>query len=105
MLRTAATMSAAAARASAAAANCWRHVSSAASKKQPDFSPKRILVTGCLGQIGSELVPLLRQKHGADNVIASDVRKAPAAMFEAGPWEYCDVADQAALMRVRYVLR
>lgn len=35
---------------------------------------RRILVTGALGQIGSELVPALRQHYGADRVVASDVR-------------------------------
>jgi len=37
----------------------------------------RILVTGALGQIGTELVEALKQKHGQANVIATDVREAP----------------------------
>jgi nucleoside-diphosphate-sugar epimerase len=32
---------------------------------------KRILVTGASGQIGSELVPALRERYGADNVVAA----------------------------------
>ena len=40
---------------------------------------KRILVTGAAGQIGSELVPALRERYGADRVVASDVRVPTAA--------------------------
>ncbi len=36
---------------------------------------RRILVTGALGQIGSELTMLLREIYGNDNVVASSRRK------------------------------
>ncbi len=35
---------------------------------------RKILVTGALGQIGSELTMLLREEYGNDNVIASGRR-------------------------------
>ncbi len=35
---------------------------------------KRILVTGALGQVGSELVVTLRERYGVDQVVASDLR-------------------------------
>ena len=35
----------------------------------------RILVTGALGQIGTELVEALEERHGQGNVIATDVRE------------------------------
>ncbi len=55
---------------------------------------KRILVTGALGQIGSELVQRLRSIHGGENVVASDLRKDPPAdMRESGPFEMLDVTD------------
>ena len=37
----------------------------------------RILVTGALGQIGTELVIALEAKHGRGSVIPTDVREAP----------------------------
>lgn len=55
---------------------------------------KRIFVTGCLGQIGSELVCHLRKIYGADNVIATDIRRVEGAeAVEGGPFEILDVLD------------
>jgi len=51
----------------------------------------RILVTGALGQIGSELVAALRERHGAEGVVASDNRMAPAGHAAGeGPFEHLD---------------
>ncbi|MEG0259283.1 MAG: L-threonine 3-dehydrogenase [Lysinibacillus sp.] len=51
---------------------------------------EKIMVTGALGQIGSELVEKLRSVYGEDNVLATDIRK-----FEntKGPFEVLDVTD------------
>jgi nucleoside-diphosphate-sugar epimerase len=44
---------------------------------------RRILVTGALGQIGSELVPALRGRFGADRVVATDIRMPALGSPEA----------------------
>jgi nucleoside-diphosphate-sugar epimerase len=54
---------------------------------------KRILVTGALGQIGSELVVKLREVYGANNVIATDIRKMDNEVVHGGPFEILDVTD------------
>ncbi len=55
---------------------------------------KKILVTGALGQIGSELVMNLREAYGNDNVIASDIStKGSQEAIESGPFEIIDVVD------------
>lgn len=51
---------------------------------------RRILVTGALGQIGSELVPALRERNGADQVISSDIRMPAQTSSSDGPSEYVD---------------
>ena len=51
---------------------------------------KKIMVTGALGQIGSELVDKLRLQYGVDNVLATDIRKIDQ---HVGPFEVLDVTD------------
>lgn len=54
---------------------------------------KKIIVTGALGQIGSELIGELRNQYGADNVLATDIRKVQSPVTEEGPFELLDVTD------------
>jgi nucleoside-diphosphate-sugar epimerase len=53
---------------------------------------KRILVTGAGGQIGSWLVPRLRELYGSSRVLATDVRHSG---FEAeeGPFRVVDATN------------
>ncbi|MBD8025545.1 L-threonine 3-dehydrogenase [Ureibacillus sp. Re31] len=51
---------------------------------------KKIIVTGALGQIGSELIVKLRDIYGKDNVLATDIRKEKDVN---GPFEILDVTD------------
>ena len=58
---------------------------------------KRILVTGGLGQIGSELVTALRSRAGVQRVIASDLRMPSSDSLRGnGAFEHidCTVRDQ-----------
>ena len=59
---------------------------------------KRILVTGALGQIGSELIMKLRDRYGAENVVATDIRRPENnTVVESGPFEILDVTDAKAM--------
>jgi len=58
---------------------------------------KRILVTGAGGQIGSWLVPRLREIYGEASVLASDVRSLPSDFLEAGPYQVLDATDAKAV--------
>jgi nucleoside-diphosphate-sugar epimerase len=61
---------------------------------------KRILITGALGQIGSELTMMLRETYGADNVIATDIKKTNSAAVESGPFEILDVTDGNRMVEI-----
>ncbi|GFN36009.1 L-threonine 3-dehydrogenase [Tepidimicrobium xylanilyticum] len=63
---------------------------------------KKILVTGALGQIGSELTMRLRKEYGADNVIASSrrIKEGHEELIESGVFEVLDVVDGKQLSDV-----
>jgi nucleoside-diphosphate-sugar epimerase len=67
----------------------------------------RILVTGAAGQIGSELVPALRELHGAECVVASDIRIVAPASSPEGLFEHldCTKPDQIREIIRRYEVR
>ena len=62
---------------------------------------RNILVTGAVGQIGSELTMALRARYGAANVVAAGHQTAPSATLrDSGPFETLDVVEPAALAKV-----
>ena len=61
---------------------------------------EKILVIGCSGQIGSELTLELRKGYGNSNVIATDIRPAPAEISGSGPFEILDVLDASKLQLI-----
>jgi nucleoside-diphosphate-sugar epimerase len=58
---------------------------------------RRILVTGALGQIGSELVPALRARVGDAQVVASDIRVPTGPPADDGPFVVLDVTNARQL--------
>lgn len=61
---------------------------------------KKILITGALGQIGSELTEYLRANYGNNNVIASDIRSDGGEASGNGPYEVVDVLDGKKIYEV-----
>jgi nucleoside-diphosphate-sugar epimerase len=62
---------------------------------------KKILVTGALGQIGSELTMYMRSIYGNDNVIATDIRRIEGNVaVESGPFEILDVTDAQRMAEI-----
>lgn len=54
---------------------------------------KRIMVTGALGQIGSELTQNLRKIYGVDNVLCTNIDRQEMDVVNQGPFEILDVKD------------
>ncbi len=62
---------------------------------------KKILMTGAVGQIGSELTLALREKYGAENVIATGRKTAPSdELANSGPFEFINIAQKETIEEV-----
>ncbi|MGQ3378175.1 L-threonine 3-dehydrogenase [Priestia endophytica] len=61
---------------------------------------KKILVTGALGQIGSELTLKMREIYGHDNIIATDIRRTESDVVQSGPFEILDVTEEQAMFNI-----
>lgn len=61
---------------------------------------KKIMITGALGQIGSELITKLRKEYGNDNVLATDIRRTDSPIVEQGPFEILDVTNAEEMHRI-----
>jgi nucleoside-diphosphate-sugar epimerase len=64
---------------------------------------EKILVIGCAGQIGSELVISLRKLYGSGNVFATDIKQPPQDVLDSGPFQILDVLDEKQL--IHFVIR
>ena len=60
----------------------------------------KILITGCSGQIGTELTLELRKIYGNKNVVATDIKEAHPAVMESGPFEFLNVLDKEAMRAI-----
>ena len=58
----------------------------------------RILIIGACGQIGSELTYKLREIHGSENVIASDISYNNLDVVNSGIFEIVDAQDYSSIL-------
>lgn len=61
---------------------------------------ERILITGALGQIGTELTNRLVEIHGAENVVASGLDRWQKGITSAGYYERMDVTNTQLVKQV-----
>jgi nucleoside-diphosphate-sugar epimerase len=59
--------------------------------------PKKVLILGACGQIGTELTLALRSRIGPENVVASDIREGQGALMDSGPFAQLDAMDKKAV--------
>lgn len=62
---------------------------------------KSVLITGALGQLGSEITGALRERLGADQVVLTDIRSdVNTDLIEEGPFYTCDARDGVHLTEI-----
>ncbi len=61
---------------------------------------RKILVTGALGQIGTELVAALHERYGEDRVIATDVRMTPPGEERTGLYAHMDCTQLPQIFEI-----
>jgi nucleoside-diphosphate-sugar epimerase len=67
----------------------------------PQKRMKKILVTGAVGQIGSELTMALRKKFGNDNVLATGRKTKPNdTLLASGPFEFIDICKRETIEKL-----
>jgi len=67
----------------------------------PRRQMKKILVTGAVGQIGSELTIELRKRYGNDNVLATGRKTKPGDKLQnSGPFEFIDITKKETVEKV-----
>src|SRR5215831_6231601 len=71
-----------------------------AGRHRPAGEMQRILVTGAMGQIGSELVPALRERFGVDHVVAADLRIMPRERPSRGIYEHVDCTQAPQVLEL-----
>lgn len=61
---------------------------------------ERIIITGALGQIGTELTLKLREKYGEENVLPTDIKAPENEQLKGKPFEILDVRDMDRLREI-----
>ncbi|EFN75542.1 L-threonine 3-dehydrogenase, mitochondrial [Harpegnathos saltator] len=65
-----------------------------------DIKSPRILITGGLGQLGTECAKMLRRHYGNENVILSDIIKPTEESLSYGPFIFADILDFKGLQKI-----
>ncbi|MET4083073.1 nucleoside-diphosphate-sugar epimerase [Pedobacter sp. UYP30] len=61
---------------------------------------EKIVVLGSNGQIGTELVSMLRKIYSVDAVVACDIRRPDYDIKNSGPFEFVNVLDKEMLLNI-----